>query len=205
LFAILLQTLAIVWVALQGQAVYQTQLWLLYSTFIPEQVLETLQQKVLGQSSSLDDATARTLLHLAEKAALHSKHAFPCSDTHKALPSHPSLWPQAPLMVRPTPKTTTKIRGIRRAKSLQYEDFSGFCAGCILPINNGKEEPGESLVVDFESTHFVGTMLMRTQQAKAVVVPGFQEEQEANNMEEKKSYFDGKKRKFQAVSNTLAH
>ncbi len=126
-----------------------------------------------------------------ELLALHSKHAFPCSDTNKVLPSPPSQWPQAPLMIRPTPHTSTKIRGIRRAGSLEYEHFAGFCAGCILPINCGTELPGESLVIDFESTHFVGTLLMRIQQAKCL-----DKDQTHHSTQ---SYFDGKKRKFQAV------
>ena len=56
--------------------------------------------------------------------------------------------------------------------------------------NNGREETGESLVVDFESTHFVGTMMLRIKQAcmnKNVKYKKFESE----------SYFAGKKRRFQ--------
>jgi hypothetical protein len=117
----------------------------------------------------------------------HLPHAFPCSATYKELPSPPSQWPQGPIMIRPTPFTSTKIRGIRRATSSDFDHFPGFCAGCILPVNNGSEKPGESLVIDFESSHFVGTLLMRIKQAP----------QNSNVTYQDQSYFDGKKRKFQ--------
>jgi hypothetical protein len=42
---------------------------------------------------------------------IHKMHAYPCRDTHKALPTNPSRWPQAPVMLRPTPNTNTTIRG----------------------------------------------------------------------------------------------
>ena len=120
----------------------------------------------------------------------HQPHAFPCPDTYAALPSNPSKWPQLHLMIRPTPNTTTKIRGIRYSRSTKYQHFRGFCAGCILPINCGREAPGKALVVDFESTHFVGTLLMRIKQAPPAV---------EGDSSDGKSYFDGKKRKFQAI------
>jgi len=86
-----------------------------------------------------------------------------------------------------------------------YEDFRGFCDGCILPINNGKEVGGESLVIDFESTHFVGTLLLRIKN----VLPVEKEEnseskkKESNDVEDNQcngnDYFTNKKRKFQAI------
>lgn len=117
-------------------------------------------------------------------------HSFPCSDTYRDLPSRPPKWPQRPVMLTPTPYTFTKIKGIRRASGTKYKHFPGFCAGCILPINNGCEKVGESLVIDFESKQFVGSLLMRIKQAPA-----------NNNVShsDQSCYFDGKKRKFQAV------
>jgi hypothetical protein len=87
------------------------------------------------------------------------------------------------------PLTQTKIRGIRHAHDKEYQDFAGFCAGCILPINTGKELPGESLVIDFETKHFVGTLLMRIKDAPSL----------KGVKEGETSYFDDKKRRFQAV------
>ena len=120
---------------------------------------------------------------------IHNEHAYPCKDTHKALPSHPSKWPQSPIMLRPTPNTSTNIRGIRFASSSDYQHFKGFCAGCILPINTGAEVQGKSLVIDFESNNFVGTLLMRIKEAP----PNTKDTQSTQ------SYFDGKKRRFQAI------
>jgi len=118
-----------------------------------------------------------------------SPHVFPCKDTYAALPKPSQTWPQNPLMLRPTPYTTTKIKGIRRASKANYEHFTGFCAGCILPINNGREVEGDSLVIDFESSHFEGALLLRIKQAP----------ENKNMTYQQRSYFDGKKRKFQAV------
>lgn len=83
----------------------------------------------------------------------------------------------------------------------------GFSAGCILPINNGREAKGESIVVDFESTHFVGTLLLRIKQVPPV--PRGRDEKSCSNEDEsnicqndrnsQRDYFANKKRKFQAV------
>ena len=37
---------------------------------------------------------------------------FPCESAHDILPRHPSTWPQRPLMIRPTPHSSTKIIGV---------------------------------------------------------------------------------------------
>jgi hypothetical protein len=118
-------------------------------------------------------------------------HSFPCKDTYVELPVKPSRWPQRPLMLRPTPYTSTKIRGIRRSNSTTYEHFPGFCAGCILPINSGSERKGDGLVIDFESPHFIGTIIMRIKQVPINT--------NNNSKQATSSYFDGKKRKFQAI------
>jgi hypothetical protein len=85
----------------------------------------------------------------------------------------------------------------------------GFSAGCILPINNGREVEGESIVVDFESIHFVGTLLLRIKQVPPVPVPRGRDEKSCSNEDEsnacqddrnsQRDYFANKKRKFQAV------
>eukprot|EP00536_Pseudo-nitzschia_multiseries_P016638 jgi/Psemu1/222025/e_gw1.1179.2.1 len=121
------------------------------------------------------------------------------------LPIHPSTWPQRPLMIRPTPHTSMKVIGIRRAMSDEYEHFEGCSADCILPINDGKEIEGDTLVVDFESTFFVGTLLLRIKgagqverKAKSVI-----KQTKASNVEDGQchdnDYFANKKRKFQAI------
>lgn len=120
---------------------------------------------------------------------IHKPHAYPCRDTHLCLPLDPQKWPQRPVMLRPSPNTFTTIRGIRKASEKDYQHFPGFCAGCILPINTGRELPGESLVIDFESKYFCGTALFRIKDIPKV----------ASTCCGSTSYFDDKKRRFQAV------
>lgn len=95
-------------------------------------------------------------------------------------------------MIRPTPESSTKIRGIRYASERDYKHFSGFCAGCILPVNTGKEVTGKSLVVDFESNHFVGTLLVRIRDVALA-------EKDNPAAVGTKSYFDNRKRRFQGI------
>lgn len=141
------------------------------------------------------------------KQSQKSAHAFSCKDSCNVLPDNPSTWPQCPLMIRPTPHSSTKVIGIRRARGDTYEALTGFHDSCILPINNGREVEGESVVIDFESTYFVGTLLLRIKQAPPVPLEihgnSCHEEDESNTVEDDKDqkpdYFANKKRKFQAV------
>jgi hypothetical protein len=64
-----------------------------------------------------------------------------------------------------------------------------------LPVNNGTESIGESIVIDFESTYFIGTLLLRIKQA----TPASMKQNNSKQQQSTGSYFDGKKRKFQAV------
>ena len=83
--------------------------------------------------------------------------------------------------------TCHPVRGIRKATESEHKHYSGFCAGCVLPVNNGTEVSGDSIVVDFESSHFLGTMLLRIKDTPQLELSSYQD----------KSYFDGKKRRFQ--------
>ena len=67
------------------------------------------------------------------------------------------------------------------------------CPHCmIMPINNGKELPGESLVTDFESPGFVGSILVRLRDSNGTTCP---ERERAKG----DCYFDGVHRKYQVV------
>eukprot|EP00978_Attheya_sp_CCMP212_P013071 scaffold32644_cov55-Attheya_sp.AAC.2 len=120
-------------------------------------------------------------------------HAYPCRFTQSPLPPLPSRWPQAPLLLRPTPHSHTAIRGIRHADSTGYQALPGLCEGCTLPINSGKEKHGKQLVIDFETSLFVGTVMLRIQNAK------FFSPSDPQNDDEENNYFEGKKRTFQSV------
>jgi Protein of unknown function (DUF1769) len=152
-----------------------------------------LQDFMDHQRQMAEDEAVHILprIEMPGDVSIFRPHAYPCATTYKRLPAPPTKWPQAPVMLRPTPGSGTKIRGIRHADSSIYQHFTGFCAGCILPVNTGSEMPGKSLVIDFESDLFVGTLLMRIKDVTPI--------QDAGNYRTDESYFDGKKRKFQAI------
>lgn len=133
----------------------------------------------------------------------------------------PDKWPQRPLLLRPTPHGGTVVTGIRFAGSKEYlwkaqqssltwpealhhhwkkvsfapsstHEHDMMCPHCmILPINNGKELLGESLLSDFESDSFSGSILVRLKDCTGTTcVPGH---------ELTKGYFDGVHRRYQVV------
>ena len=104
----------------------------------------------------------------------------------------PSCWPQYPICLRATPQSGMRIIGVRFSSSSRHMESpcwwkdlgmpmpAGFvedkrienrdrptCDKCqLLPINSGFEPKGKSLVIDFESELFVGTLMMRIKNAK---------------------------------------
>ena len=65
------------------------------------------------------------------------------------------------------------------------------CSECaVLPINNGNEAIGESLVIDFETDHFEGSFLLRLR---------FSEGTTPEPYSDSFGYFNGVNRRFQAV------
>ena len=135
----------------------------------------------------------------------------------------PSVWPQAPLLLRPTPGSGTRVKRIRLVKDdedrailwqagqtskltwpqalKQYwgrnevdhssSDECEMCPECmILPINNGNEEVGETLVNDFETDLFEGTLMLRLRYCNGTTRAPYQDDQ---------GYFTGMNRRYQAV------
>lgn len=139
-----------------------------------------------------------------------------CSCHHSDLPAlNPEAWPQAPLLLRPTPGSGTRIIGVRLSNEKEHlwEPGSGLnwpdalasrwgkqcgdsqCYSCcehcaILPINNGNEEIGESLIIDFETDDFEGSLLLRLR---------FSEGTTSEPYDDNKGYFNGVNRRYQAV------
>lgn len=136
-----------------------------------------------------------------------------CSKGRKTPSLLPSEWPQYPLMLRVG--SGTVVKGIRFSAQQEYlwktgdvhtwkdalehhwgkaskPDTPNFgCPKCMtLPINNGNEPPGESLVVDFESNLWVGTMLLRLRFSEGTTVDKYNDS---------KGYFAGMNRRYQAV------
>ena len=125
----------------------------------------------------------------------------------------PEQWPQRPLLLRPSPGSGTVVKGIRYSGSTDYlwkegdyhswveklhddwgRPYKGSLEGCaecmILPINNGNEEPGKSLVVDFITPVFEGTLMLRLRHANGTTPEPY---------DDTKGYFAGMNRRYQVV------
>jgi hypothetical protein len=65
------------------------------------------------------------------------------------------------------------------------------CPQCmVLPINNGNEIDGESLVIDFESQMFEGAIMLRVKDASGTTCDTHQKDE---------GYFSGLHRRYQVV------
>lgn len=153
----------------------------------------------------------------AERVILENKEGpVTCSCADSNLPAlEPSRWPQAPLLLRPTPGRGTRVKGVRMGMSKEYlwEPAShlswseclakkwgvpckpaprvGCCERCAtLPINNGNEAEGESLIIDFESDLFEGSLLLRLRFCNGSTMEPY---------DDNKGYFKGMNRRYQAV------
>jgi len=147
-------------------------------------------QALLAECAGGRSGTAAAAAAIEPKPISEHESSPPCGDdADDALPRHPTDWPQRPIAIRPTPGSGTKVLGIRRAATQKREEFDGFGPSCILPVNTGAESKGESIVIDFESPHFVGTLMVRIRDTPRTDLSTYQEG----------SYFDGKKRTFQAL------
>ena len=124
-----------------------------------------------------------------------------CSNSKSSsAPPTPAKWPQHPILLRPSPDSGMKILGIRHSSSKEYLAISkfGYCEGCTLPVNNGHEQPGECLVVDFESEIFIGTLLLRVRDISSAL-PRSGNKEATYSDANKHYYFNKKRRTFQAV------
>jgi len=131
------------------------------------------------------------------------------------------------MLLRPTPDAGMTILGIRYSSSESATGYlplpgTGFCLGCTLPVNNGREARGKCLVVDFESELFIGTVMLRIKNLRGAFENGNESEtnggtgtaggsDDVTSATEKKSstttkkednkgnYFHKRKRTFQAI------
>jgi Protein of unknown function (DUF1769) len=141
---------------------------------------------------------------------------LPCTCHSSHVPSlKPEDWPQAPILLRPTPGSTTRVKAIRFCdsqdplwvpgshlnwwqrlaqhwgRSCEEEVHFACCEHCaVCPVNNGNEAPGESLVIDFESDLFEGTLLLRLRFIEGTTPEPYDDE---------KGYFKGVNRRYQTV------
>jgi hypothetical protein len=141
---------------------------------------------------------------------------LPCRCTSSLLPAlEPKDWPQFPVLLRPTPGSSTRAKAVRFCNSTEplwvpgshltwsdrlarhwerkCEEQPHFacCEHCApLPMNNGNEEPGHSLVIDFESDLFEGSLLVRLRYAEGTTPEPY---------DDSKGYFKGVNRRYQAL------
>lgn len=110
-------------------------------------------------------------------------------------------WPQKHLLLSPTPNSGVRIIGVRYANENDYlknwwNQTSSldhvFCGKCCLPINDGNEVAGQTLVTDFESNLFEGTIQLRIRNAK--IGQG-----ELRTEELESGYFHGLNRHYQCI------
>ena len=101
------------------------------------------------------------------------------SDGHLLRTAPATMWVQEPLLLVATPRSGMTVRRVRRASQLSYfecplqghpeaikECSIGNDQAIQLPINNGKEDPLHSWVIDFETNLFAGTALFRIRGTK---------------------------------------
>ncbi|GAX13170.1 hypothetical protein FisN_17Hh100 [Fistulifera solaris] len=155
-----------------------------------------------------------------ESSPSMSERCVCCRQSRPAL--DPKHWPQRPLLLRPTPGSGTKIKGIRFSGSSEYiwtaeksvltwptylklhwgipessprgswnpPDVT-MCDQCmILPINNGNETLGESLVTDFYTDLFEGTLLLRLRKSEGTTPQKY---------DDSIGYFANMNRRYQVV------
>eukprot|EP00536_Pseudo-nitzschia_multiseries_P005078 jgi/Psemu1/303099/fgenesh1_kg.91_\ len=168
-----------------------------------------IQDKMISNGSRVDNTLDSANMY-------NAINPLPCKCATSFLPAvEPNDWPQPPLALRPTPGSSTKVKAIRLCNSNEplwlpgshltwsqslarrwgrkEEDQPPHFACCeqcvILPINNGNEKPGESLVIDFESDLFEGTLLLRLRHSEGTTPEPY---------DDSKGYFAGVNRRYQA-------
>lgn len=137
-----------------------------------------------------------------DRLPITEPHSYPCKDTYKNVPpSPPEKWLQRPILLRPSPESGMRIRGIRYSSSDCYLPLlgTGYCGGCTLPINNGLEEPGKCLVIDFESKLFIGTAMLRIKNVNVCDALRSNDSDDTTEDSKAKNYFDDRKRTFQGI------
>ena len=101
-------------------------------------LIQTLLLDRIGTLYRRKDSNVRKPLSTAATSTTNSirNKSIATSDDQKEdfLPIHPSQWPQRPLLIRPTPHTSTKILGIRMSTlgkgaetELPLKQFAPFC------------------------------------------------------------------------------
>eukprot|EP00574_Skeletonema_japonicum_P005690 CAMPEP_0201729094 /NCGR_PEP_ID=MMETSP0593-20130828/17971_1 /ASSEMBLY_ACC=CAM_ASM_000672 /TAXON_ID=267983 /ORGANISM="Skeletonema japonicum, Strain CCMP2506" /LENGTH=506 /DNA_ID=CAMNT_0048221379 /DNA_START=32 /DNA_END=1552 /DNA_ORIENTATION=+ len=167
------------------------------------------QEDTLCSSSSCEEVTTRIecILQAAytedKEDLVENEDVMIPPQIHVSVPVGQSLpclseWKQQPLLLTATPNAGMTIRGIRRLcepSSFENPVNSGHTEnGSLvqLPINNGKEQPRQSWVIDFETELFAGTALFRIRDCNTDALSTGN-----SSIASKHDYFGDKNRKYQ--------
>ena len=112
---------------------------------------------------------------------------------------HTTEWKQYPLLLTATPNSGMKVLGIRRLCEKSFFDSSvndNLNASFMeLPINNGKEPPRQSWVIDFETDLFAGTAMFRIRDCNTSAINADSTTAGLSDHD----YFQGLNRRYQVV------
>lgn len=183
----------------------------LLDDFFPKQPqpADCRQEGSLSSSSSSEEITTRIECILQEaykedfrEDLVEDENVMVPPQINVSVPACQSLpcvseWKQQPLLLTATPNVGMKIRGIRRLCEPSFFENpvnSGHTDGSLmqLPINNGREDPRHSWVIDFETELFAGTALFRIRDCNTDAFSTGN-----SSVASKHDYFGDKNRKYQ--------
>lgn len=169
---------------------------LLQQSLLKNRSFERMPQQFQTEARHRSPQGAYRSVPYDNPAAVLPEVEAPCPTSPQAV----ELWPQRPLLMRPTPLSGTIIRGVRFANAQEYlwtPDSPHSWMAAIsnkdeyqpcdcLPINSGDETT--ALVTDFESELFIGSLLLRLRGAPSVFEDRLPQ-----------GYFHGLNRRYQVV------
>ncbi|KAL7527858.1 hypothetical protein ACHAXR_002166, partial [Thalassiosira sp. AJA248-18] len=157
--------------------------------------IECILQQTIAEESDELDATVSPLNETAQHM------------TSRDMVLPPPEWIQEPLLLVATPGSGMLIRRIRRVSDPSYFESPASLPEVVqesdsldnskviqLPINNGREQPAHSWVIDFETPVFAGTALFRIRGSNDWKSPT-----DDSGNSKKYDYFANQNRKFQMV------
>lgn len=183
----------------------------LLDDFFPKQPkpADCRQESALNSSSSCEEITTRVECILQEaynegkEDLVEDENVMIPPQINVSVPACQSLpcvseWKQQPLLLTATPNVGMTIRRIRRLCEPSFFEnpvSSGqteYDSLVQLPINNGKEQPRQSWVIDFETELFAGTALFRIRDCNADALSTGN-----SSVDSKHDYFGDYNRKYQ--------
>ncbi|KAL7545304.1 hypothetical protein ACHAWF_008658 [Thalassiosira exigua] len=171
---------------------------------------EAAELSFMAEREAVMNGYGETVTPSEKSVQLENQALSPSPELPGILMKLPSSgWVQEPLLLTATPGSGMQIHRIRRLSEPSYfespEPINSIMQGSLdhegvmqLPINNGKEQPSHSWVIDFETAVFAGTALFRIRGCKhwdsKDVSPA-----SSGKISSANDYFANQNRKFQMV------